>query len=138
RFTQMFRFGLFDNPRTPTPIPAESDGLVARLIAEECAVLLKNSNHQLPLDAKVLRSIAVIGPYAGAAHTGGSGSSAVTPLYTVKPVNGIKSHVPSGVKVTFNDGSDTTAAANLARSSDVAIVMVGNKDKEGSDRSSLS
>src|SRR5438874_811658 len=58
RFTQMFRFGLFDNPRTPTPIPAESDGLVARLIAEECAVLLKNSNHQLPLDAKVLRSIA--------------------------------------------------------------------------------
>jgi beta-glucosidase len=80
----------------------------------------------------------VIGPYAGAAHTGGSGSSAVKPLYTVKPVDGIKTAAGSKVKVSYNDGSDTTAAANLARSSTVAIVMVGNKDSEGKDRANLS
>jgi beta-glucosidase len=138
RFSQMFKIGLFDNPPQPKPIPAKPDGAIARSLAEQGAVLLKNSGGQLPLKASSLHSIAVIGPFAGAAHTGGSGSSAVTPLYTVKPVDGIKRRVPSGVSVKFNDGSDTTAAANLARSSDVAIVMVGNKDKEGSDRSSLS
>jgi beta-glucosidase len=70
RFSQMFRFGLFDKERTPTKIAAEKDGAIARTIAEQCAVLLKNQRKQLPLDAKGIHSIALIGPYAGAAHTG--------------------------------------------------------------------
>jgi beta-glucosidase len=138
RLAQMFRFGIFDNPPAPRQIPAREHGAVARSIARQGAVLLKNSGGQLPLDAGALRSIAVIGPYAGAAHTGGTGSSAVTPLYTVSPVSGIRGHVPSNVRVRFNDGSDPNSAANLARSSDVAIVMVGNKDREGTDRADLS
>jgi beta-glucosidase len=138
RFTQMFRWGLFDNPPQPGPIPAKADGAVARAIGEEGAVLLKNSGDQLPLSASALHSVAVIGPYASAAHTGGNGSSAVSPLYTVSPVAGIKSQVGSGVSVTLNDGSSTTSAADAARNADVAIVMVGNKDKEGGDRANLS
>ncbi|GAA4623483.1 glycoside hydrolase family 3 C-terminal domain-containing protein [Actinoallomurus vinaceus] len=133
RFAQMFRFGLFEHPRTPTPIPAQRDGAVARSIAEQSAVLLKNSGGRLPL--RGVRSVAVIGPYAGAAHTGGGGSSAVTPLYTVSPVDGIKS---KGVAVTYADGTDPAAAAALAKAADVAVVMVGNKDKEGGDRPNLS
>jgi beta-glucosidase len=138
RYTQMFRLGWFDNPPQPKQIPAKADGAVARAIGEEGAVLLKNSGNQLPLSASSLHSIAVIGPYASAAHTGGSGSSAVSPLYTVSPVAGIRNQVGSSVTVTLNDGSSTTSAANAARNADVAIVMVGNKDKEGTDRSSLS
>jgi beta-glucosidase len=138
RFTQMFKWGLFDNPPRPKPIPAKADGAVARAIGEQSAVLLKNSGNQLPLAAAGLHSIAVIGPYASAAHTGGSGSSAVKPLYTVTPVAGIKKIVGSGVTVTLNNGSDTTSAANAARNADVAIVMVGNKDHEGGDRGNLS
>jgi beta-glucosidase len=138
RFGEMFKLGQFDNPRTVTTIPAKPDGAIARSIAEQSAVLLKNSKNRLPLKASSLKSIAVIGPYAGAAHTGGSGSSAVTPLYTVKPVDGIKAAVGSRVKVSYNSGSDTTAAANLAKSADAAIVMVGNRDKEGADRANLS
>jgi beta-glucosidase len=80
----------------------------------------------------------LIGPYAGAAHTGGSGSSAVTPLYTVSPLDGIKKHVGPGVEVSYNDGADPAAAAALAAKSDVALVMVGNKDREGRDRPNLS
>jgi beta-glucosidase len=138
RFGEMFKLGQFDNPRTVTPIEALPDGAIARSIAEQSAVLLKNSKNQLPLKASSLKSIAVIGPYAGAAHTGGSGSSAVKPLYTVKPVDGIKAAAGSKVKVSYNSGSDTTAAANLAKSADVAIVMIGNKDAEGGDRANLS
>jgi beta-glucosidase len=138
RFGEMFKLGQFDKPRTVTPIPAKPDGAIARSIAEQSAVLLKNSRNVLPLKASSIRSIAVIGPYAGAAHTGGSGSSAVNPLYTVKPVDGIRAAAGSGVKVTYNDGSNVTSATNLAKNADIAIVMVGNKDKEGADRANLS
>jgi beta-glucosidase len=42
------------------------------------------------------------------------------------------------VTVTYNDGADPTAAAAAAKTADVAIVMVGNKDREGADRPDLS
>ncbi|HEX6445687.1 MAG TPA: glycoside hydrolase family 3 C-terminal domain-containing protein [Streptosporangiales bacterium] len=138
RFTQMFARGLFDHPRTITPIPAQQDGAVARKIGEQSAVLLKNDHAQLPLDANAVHSIAVIGPYAGAAHTGGGGSSQVNPLYTVKPVDGIRSHVGSGVSVTYDSGSVIDRAAEAARNADVAVVMVGERSSEGRDRPNLS
>jgi beta-glucosidase len=137
RYTPMFKLGFFDNPPQQKPIPAAADGAVARKIATASSVLLKNSQKQLPLVTTGLHSIAVIGPYGKSAHTGGTGSSAVKPLYTVSPVQGIKNVVGSGVPVTYNDGSDTAAAAAAATAADVAIVMVGNKDREGADRSSL-
>jgi beta-glucosidase len=138
RFSQMFRFGLFDKPRAAMTIPAEKDGAIARSIAADCAVLLRNQNQQLPLNAKAIHLIALIGPYAGAAHTGGGGSSAVTPLYTVAPVDGIKKHLGADVKLAYDDGKNPAAAAATAKSADVVLLMVGNKDREGRDRSDLS
>ena len=138
RFTQMFKFGMFDNVRTPRPIPAEKDGAIARSIAEQCAVLLKNNGSALPLDSSAIHSIAVIGPYANVASTGGTGSSAVKPLYTVSPVDGIKRRAGTNIVVTFNAGTNLVAAAAAAKSADVVLVVVGNKDGEGHDRPNLS
>jgi len=138
RFTEMFQYGMFDKPRMPKPIPAKEDGAIARSISEQCAVLLKNSGDILPLNAKAIHTIAVIGPYAGAADTGGGGSSAVKPIYTVTPLEGIKSRVDTNVTVTYDAGSDPAAAAAAAKSADIAIVMVGDKDSEGKDRPNLS
>jgi beta-glucosidase len=132
------RAGLFDHPRTITPINAATDGTVARSVAEQSAVLLKNAGSALPLDAKKLHSIAVVGPYAQAAHPGGGGSAHVNPLHTVSPVDAITKRAGSAVTVRSSDGSDVTAAAQLASSSDVAVVIVGDVEKEGTDRSSLS
>jgi beta-glucosidase len=134
----MFRMGIFDRSYAVTPIPAEKDGAESRRIAYQAAVLLKNNNHLLPLHANKIHSIAIIGPYAGAAHTGGGGSSAVKPLYTVTPVDGIKNQAGAGVAVNYNDGAQPSAAASVAASADIAIVMVGNKDREGKDRPNLS
>lgn len=138
RYVVMMRFGLFDRPLTLTPIPARRDGAIARSIAEQSTVLLKNADGRLPLDAATTHSVAVIGPYAGAAQTGGGGSSHVVPLYTVDPVTGIKNRLPAGSTVAYADGSDMTAAAKLAASSDVAVVMVGDQETEGRDRPNLS
>ncbi len=138
RFAQMFRFGIFDEPRPPKPIPAEAGGAVARAIAVQSAVLLKNDNGTLPLPTTGLHTVAVIGPYAGAAHTGGSGSSAVRPLYTVAPVDGIRRRAGAGIAVTYQDGADLAAAAAAAKGADAVLLMIGNKDREGRDRPNLS
>ena len=138
RFAQMFRLGQFDRPASEQAIPAQADGALARSIAEQSAVLLKNDRATLPLDPARVRTLAVIGPYARAAHTGGGGSSAVQPLYTVSPVDGLKRVAGQGVTIHYDEGADPAAAASLAASADAVLVMVGNKDREGTDRRSLS
>jgi beta-glucosidase len=138
RFAAMIRAGLFSHPVSTSPIPAQQDGAFSLSAAEQGMVLLKNDHGQLPLAAGALHSVAVIGPYAGAAMTGGGGSSHVDPLFTVSPVQGIQDAVGPGVNVTYNDGSDTAAAAAAAKSADVAVVMVGDTQSEGADQSSLS
>jgi beta-glucosidase len=94
--------------------------------------LLKNSG-MLPLRASELHSIALIGPYAVAAKTGGGGSAGVTPAYTVDPVPGLQARLGPGVSVRLADGSNITEVVSLAQSVDVAIVMVGDDEAEGSD-----
>ena len=80
-----------------------------------------------------LHTIAVVGPYAERAMTGGGGSSHVVPLYTVDPVAGIEKRVGAKVKVSFADGRDIDEAVSLAKAADVAIVMVGDHETEGHD-----
>jgi beta-glucosidase len=137
RFAVMIRMGLFHTPTT-APIPAQANGAVSGTIADQGAVLLKNdkvgSAPALPLNPASLHSIAVIGPFAAAAKTGGGGSSHVIPLFTVDPVTGIKNAVGPGTAVGFDPGTDTASAAALAKSSDVAVVMVGDNQTEGKDQ----
>jgi beta-glucosidase len=133
RFRTMMEFGFFDHATKPKPIPAHKNGAEARHCAEEGMVLLKNDGNELPLNPKGLHSIAVIGPFAAKAVTGGGGSSHVEPLYTITPVDGIQQRLGTKVKVSFSDGTDVAEAVALAKSSDAAIVMVGDDETEGRD-----
>ncbi len=136
RFRTTMQMGLWDRPPAAGSISAavrKADGALARHLAEEGTVLLKNDGSRLPLNSATLHSIAVIGPFATTATTGGGGSAHVNPLYTVSPVAGIRARAGSGVKVTSADGSSTTTAASLAAAADVAIVMVGDSETEGHD-----
>lgn len=137
RFRTMFAFGQFDHPPVLSPIPAEQNAAAATKFAERGMVLLRNQNAQLPLNAAAVHSIALIGPFATKAKTGGGGSSAVIPLSTVDPLAGLRQRVP-GATVTLDDGSDTARAATLAGTADVSIVMVGDNEAEGRDRPNLS
>lgn len=132
RFRTMMEYGAFDHPPTPKPIPANEDGAESRKIAVQGMVLLKNTGSILPLYAPGLKSIALIGPMATNAVTGGGGSSYVEPLYTVDPLKGIRSRA-GNLEVTLDDGSDLAKATALARRSDAAIVMVGQINTEGQD-----
>jgi beta-glucosidase len=135
RFRTMFAFGQFDHPPVLTPLPVARHDAAAKEFAERGMVLLRNEHAQLPLDPAV-KSIALIGPFATKAKTGGGGSSAVIPTSTVDPLPGLRQRVP-GAAVTLDDGSDVTRAAALARAADVSVVMVGDNEAEGKDRPSL-
>ncbi|HVB36452.1 MAG TPA: glycoside hydrolase family 3 C-terminal domain-containing protein [Candidatus Acidoferrales bacterium] len=133
RFRTMIRFGLFDQPPTRQPIPARKNGAVARQLAEEGMVLLKNKDGTLPLDTSRLKTLALIGPYAAKVITGGGGSSHVVPLYVVDPVEGIQARIGSKVRVELADGGNLAQAVALARTADAAVVMVGQMNTEGRD-----
>ena len=66
------RMGLFEHPyvdeRRAVTIAADPTHLIAaRIAAERSAVLLRNEGDLLPLDAKAVKSVAVIGPLANSA-----------------------------------------------------------------------
>src|ERR1700684_1211815 len=138
--TEMFAFGMFDEP--PTGSPAQAATTSAHVtdsaqLAEEGTVLLKNSGSVLPL-TRADKSVAVIGADASSSPlTAGGGSAGVTSSGTVTPLQGITAAAPSGVSVSYNDGSSDSSAAALAASSAVAVVFVSNDESEGSDLSSI-
>ena len=132
RFSTMIRFGLFNHPPVPRPIPVRRDAAIALHIAEQGMVLLKNSGDILPLQGSQIHSLALIGPYAVRAMTGGGGSSHVVPIITVKPLAGLRALAPHA-HIVFNNGSNPAQAARIARAAQIAIVMVGDHETEGHD-----
>jgi hypothetical protein len=140
----MFRFGLFDNPSTGN-IKAVVTNAVHQQFARDCAaagtVLLKNRGAFLPLKTNSIHSIAVIGSAASTAPISiPRGSSEVRLPYNITPLAGIASRAGTGITVRYSqgDGGNIAAAVSLARSSDIAVVCVGQQTGEGADRSSLS
>ena len=163
----MYAVGIFDHPASAQPIDAVGDAAIAQEAEEQGAVLLKNAGAQLPLNASNIRSIAVIGSHADVGVLSGGGSAQVFPVagaaltlpptcppYTPPPgglacLNALQVFDPSSplaaihakapaASVVFNDGTDPTAAAALAASSDVAIVFVTQWESEGMDLVDLS
>jgi beta-glucosidase len=106
--TEMFRFRLFERTQPGTPssvVTSPAHTAVARAVAEQGTVLLKNDGGVLPLDTSHLHSIAVIGDDAGQdAQSAGGGSAAVSAPYLVTPLQGITSRAGDGVKMNYAQG----------------------------------
>ena len=151
----IFAVGLYANPVSTGTIDVTGDAAIAQTAEEQGAVLLKNAG-QLPLDASLHQRIAVIGMHADVGVLSGGGSAQVMPIGGAaiqtaapnppgwgsviwdpsSPLNAIQAKAPNAA-VQFNDGSDPTAAATLARSCDVAIVFVAVWTSEGMDLTDL-
>ncbi len=129
-FRVMIKLGQLDPPEIvpyakikngPEPWFSEQSRALARLITQKSVVLLKNNKGLLPLDKNKIRSIAVVGPRsAQVLEDWYSGS----PAYTVSALEGIKSK--AGKNMVVNHTTNDNLAVSLARSSDVAVVCVGN------------
>jgi len=79
------RFGFFDRPQEDLSIPRYNPygSAIALDEARESIVLLKNENKTLPLHAKQVRTIALLGPDLWPIVTGAGGSSTVTPFRAI-------------------------------------------------------
>ncbi len=77
---------------------------LARQLAEQSLVLLKNDGDALPLSPGTLRSLAVIGPNATAFQYGGGGSSAAFPPYNVEPLEALRKALGKRVKIEHAAG----------------------------------
>ncbi|MFX1279327.1 MAG: beta-glucosidase [Promethearchaeota archaeon] len=120
----MFLVGLFDAentlPKGSRNTPEHQN--LAREIAEEGIVLLKNTGNILPINLEKIKEIAVIGPTANKRTYLGGGSSDNFPPYEVKPIEGIKEKCNDIVKITNNPSE-----------ADITLLFVGLKHKEGGD-----
>ena len=139
KFRVTIRLGLLDPPEmvpyskikdSPEPWNSDRDRGVSKQMALESVVLLKNEKAFLPLKKDSIKSIAVIGPLADSIHWDWYGG---TPPYAVTPLQGIRDEVGPGVKVTYAADEIGNAAVNAAKSSDVAVVVVGNDPTCGPD-----
>ena len=75
RYAKMMELGWFGAQTPPAPIAVLADGAVARAIATQSMVLLKNERGVLPLHRESIKTVALLGPYAVRQMTGGGGSS---------------------------------------------------------------
>lgn len=155
-----FAVGQFDRQRARTVPNVFADLEVAQRAAERGSVLLKNAGHRLPLSAAGVRSIAIIGSHADVGVLSGGGSSQVdapggnpvAAAVTNAPAGGGFGRVPTWhpssplraiqakaprARVTFDAGTDPSAAAAAARAAEVAIVFVNQHTSEGRDVTSL-
>jgi beta-glucosidase len=153
----MFATGVVDDPPEKSVVDAVGGFEVAQKIAEQSIVLLKNTQNLLPLDASKLRRIAVIGAHSDVGMISGGGSAQVDPpggnaimppgkgrthwqdhiWFPTSPLKAIRAKAP-GVNVQYDPGTDPSAAADLAKSADVAIVFAAQWESEGMDLESLS
>jgi beta-glucosidase len=87
--------------RLPAPVGPQSQEhkALALKVAQDSLVLLKNEGGVLPLKSKTIRSIALIGPNALEARTGGGGSSHVGPVEATSPAEEIKNRLGTRVRV---------------------------------------
>lgn len=105
---------------------------VAKALAEEGVVLLKNENNLLPLNKSGVRSIAVLGKHVSYTFYGKHGGSGVTnPYYQRTYLQGLQNRLGSAVALncpTYDESNPTTtinAAVAAARACDVAIIYGG-------------
>ncbi|MEN0128906.1 MAG: glycoside hydrolase family 3 C-terminal domain-containing protein [Brevundimonas sp.] len=106
--TSMFRRGLFDHAQTGTmaaTVTTAAHRTVARQVATQGSVLLKNAAAVLPFTAAT-HSVAVIGGGAGTgALTQGGGSAAVNPSAVVTPLDGLRTRAGAGTTITYAPGA---------------------------------
>ncbi|HLP02915.1 MAG TPA: glycoside hydrolase family 3 C-terminal domain-containing protein [Opitutaceae bacterium] len=90
--------------RAPGALNTRAHQALARKVAEEGLVLLKNSGALLPLDLAQVRRIAVIGDNAVRLQAHGGQSSEIKAFYEITPLAGLLERVDGRADVTFSLG----------------------------------
>ena len=123
------RSGTFEKPFTLTGNTTHilEHRHLAREVAQEAIVLLKNNDDILPLDIDKIKSIAVIGPNADEARIQGGGSAAVNPYSAVTPLESIRQKCGDSVEIHYEIGCRNNRLT-LSLSTEYLCPSVGGKE----------
>lgn len=112
---------------------------VARRVAAEATVLLKNEGDILPLNPE--QDIAVIGKLAEEPRFQGGGSSHIVPSHLERPLQEIKEYTSvEYVSAYGDDGTSLKDALAAAEGKDAVIIFIGTTgemESEGYDRKNI-
>ena len=72
--------------------------------AEESMILLQNEENMLPLDAKKIKKLVVVGQNAAKIHSDGGGSAEIKALYEICPLMGLKTYLGGNTEVKYVKG----------------------------------
>jgi beta-glucosidase len=137
---KLFAVGFFDHPNWPNDTGQDAqaaDMAAANRAAEGGSVLMRNRG-ALPINARKVHSIAVIGP-AARQYIFGGGSSQVKPYLTTTALQGITARAAqAGITVTYDEARNVQSAQTLAKGSDLAIVIAADTEAEGVDKPCMS
>ncbi|MDH7463184.1 glycoside hydrolase family 3 C-terminal domain-containing protein [Chitinophagaceae bacterium 26-R-25] len=127
--------------------------MLARTIAEESIVLLKNQGNILPLNKTKIARLVIVGKVANAKLTIdintkggcdlflGGGSGEAKPLYEITPLEGLRQYLPSA-QVDYIDTVNHQDAGLMKKlqSADAVLVFTGDthvEEHEGDDRTDI-
>lgn len=142
-------FKLSANKSGVQPLNEQADQLLARQIASEGMVLLKNENNILPINKKKKQKIAVVGTFAKSPRFQGAGSSLVNPTRLDNFLDAMNQVENKQFIIQYTDGYNRLGETNdsllkealkIAKESDITIVLAGLPDSyesEGFDRLTL-
>jgi len=138
--TVKFELGLFDNPfgdpaRVGKVVRSAAHVEIAKMVADESAVLLKNDNNILPLDISKYKSIAVVGPNADQTVFGDYSWTSRDTKEGTTLLEGLQEAIGNKVKLQYTQGCDwwsrdtsgIAAAVKNVAASDLAIVAIGTR-----------
>jgi len=112
--SQYHRFGLLDGSapaRGTIDELASAHAEIAKQAALDGAVLLRNQNGSLPLDAADLQNLLVVGPTGAVLNFGGGGSSRVKPLNTTSPLEALEALAGAQANINYLPGLDLDGVA---------------------------
>lgn len=135
--TAKFKAGLFEKPypdykQIRKKVHTQEHIDLARRIAEESVILLKNDNNLLPLNTSKIKSLAVIGPNADQVQYGDysctrDNKSGVTVLQGIKNLvgNKVRINYAKGCTIAGTSKDDFSEAIAMANKSDAVVVVLG-------------
>ncbi|WP_321374857.1 glycoside hydrolase family 3 C-terminal domain-containing protein [uncultured Draconibacterium sp.] len=140
---------LSENRNIEQTFDEEANHNLARQIASEGMVLLKNDRNVLPIDKTQKQKIAIIGEFAKAPRFQGAGSSLVNPTRLDNFLDAMKQYEDAQFVILYSGGYNKLGETNdsllndaveIAKEADIIIILAGLPDSyesEGFDRETL-
>ncbi|WP_407479100.1 beta-glucosidase [Elizabethkingia miricola] len=129
----LFRVGAFDPINTKEKAASKESIEIAREVADEGIVLLKNQNSFLPINSAKAKKILVLGPNSDRRFTmpnpdelvnyGGSG--ATYPPYEISPLKGLRDKLGDRIITADWEKTPSQELIKLAKSADIVLFIGG-------------